>query len=186
MTIFFKSTVERRLGIFAPLESCTSPLSAYEGCDLKLMLPNILPHDIWISFICELVENNKGCNDDLVEMFMYLVHRTFPFSVGTERSMTRHILALRPRFRLLSCALSIIQDDTNRHPHLKKSIVRERIYASCLDYFCQGYSVPSTDAMELRKDLQVVLKFWQILHNDKKYIRPIVVEAAVRVPFVSV
>lgn len=185
MLASWQSTVERRIGIFQSTAPSTSPLSAYEGCDLKLQLPNTAPHDIWISFICELVENNKGCNDDLVEMFLYLIHRTFPFTVGTERSMTRHILAIRPRFRLLSCALSIVQDDSTRHPHLKKSIVRERIYASCLDYFCQGYSVPSTDAMELRKDLQVVLKFWQILHNDKKYIRPPIPEQATRVPFTT-
>ncbi|CAL8078131.1 unnamed protein product [Orchesella dallaii] len=183
MLASWQSTVERRMGIFTPDTKCTSPLSAYEGCDLKLRIPDVAPHDIWITFICEMVENSKGCNDDLVEMFLYLVHRTFPLSIGTESAMTRHILVLRPRFRLLSCALSILQDDSSRHSHLKKSIIRERIYASCFDYFCQGYSVPSADAMELRKDLQVVLKFWQILHNDKKYIRPFIPQQSIRAPF---
>ena len=149
-----------------------SPLAAYEGCRLKIEDPLVGPHDVWVNFICELVENNKSCSDDVVEMFVYLIHRTLPMSIGEKTYLTRHIQAIRPRFRLLSCALTLLQTDSMRHSALKKAVIRERIYCACFDYFCQEYACPTQDSTVLRMDLHAVMKFWQILHNDKKYIRP--------------
>lgn len=161
------------MGIFANLPEVTHPFAAVEGCVLKEPIPDIKPHDTWIEFICELVENSKSCNDDVVEMFIYLIHRTLPMLVGENHScMSRHVVAMKSRFRLLSCALNLLQDESLRHSPLKKAVIRERVYAACFDYFCQGYSTPRQDHPTLRKDLLLILKFWQILHNDKKYIRP--------------
>lgn len=169
----WQCTVERRMGIFTPDADPTSPLAAYEGCHLKIDPPVVAPHSLWINFICELVENSKSCNDDIVEMFIYMIHRTLPMEVGERTYLSRNVAALRPRFRLLSCALTLLQDDSKRHSMLKKAVIRERVYCTCFDYFCQGYAWPTEGSTVLRKDLIAVLKFWQILHNDKKYIRPI-------------
>jgi phosphatidylinositol 4-kinase len=177
MLAAWQSTVERRIGIFAPSIEPDSPLAAYEGCTLTVELPVITPHEVWVNFICELVENSKSCNDDVVEMFIYLIHRCLPLSIGDRNLLTRSVRALRPRFRLLSCALTMLQNDSSRHSPVKKTVLRERIYSACLDYFCQGYSCPTQDSLDLRKDLHAVLKFWQILHNDKKHIRPFTVDS---------
>jgi len=161
------------MGIFSRAVPPVSPLAAHDGCQLKMNPPVVAPHDLWVNFICELVENSKSCNDDVIEMFIYLVHRTLPMEIGDRTFMTRDITALRPRFKLLSCALTLLQDDSSRHSALKKAVVRDRIYSSCFDYFCQGYAWPVEGSEALRKDINALLKFWQILHNDKKYIRPI-------------
>ena len=160
------------MGIFSRINEPDSPLAPFEGCNLMSDVPLVEPHVIWVDFICELVENSKSCNDDIVEMFIYLIHRSLPLAIGEKTFMTRHVQAIRARFRLLSCALTLLQNDSQRHSPLKKAVLRERVYCACLDYFCQGYTTPTQDSQVLRKDLQVVLKFWQILHNDKKYIRP--------------
>ncbi|CAG7786962.1 unnamed protein product, partial [Allacma fusca] len=169
----WQCTVERRIGIFSPMYKLDSPLAACEGCNLKHENPLVGPHDIWVNFICELVENNKSCSDDVVEMFIYLIHRTLPMSIGEKTYLTRHVQAIRPRFRLLSCALTLLQNDSMRHSALKKAVIRERIYCACFDYFCQDYACPTQESTVLRMDLHAVMKFWQILHNDKKYIRPL-------------
>jgi phosphatidylinositol 4-kinase len=161
------------MGIFSQDEPPESPLAAYDGCRLKIVSSLVAPHDLWVNFICELVENSKSCNDDVVEMFIYMIHRTLPMEVGDRTYMTRDITALRPRFKLLSCALTLLQDETARHSALKKAVLRERIYSACFDYFCQGYAWPVEGSETLRKDILALLKFWQILHNDKKYIRPL-------------
>jgi phosphatidylinositol 4-kinase len=161
------------MGIFRPNIDVTSPLAAFEGCQLKIEPPIVAPHDLWINFICELVENSKSCNDDVVEMFIYMIHRTLPMEVADRTYMSRSVSAVRPRFKLLSCALGLLQDDSTRHSMLKKAVIRERVYCACFDYFCQGYAWPTEGSAVLRKDLVAVLKFWQILHNDKKFIRPI-------------
>ncbi|CAL8128289.1 unnamed protein product [Orchesella dallaii] len=168
----WQATIEKRLGIFSEVTTQLSPWAAYQDCDLKLKIPNFFPHDVWSSFICEVVENSKGFNDDVVEMFLSMINRTFPLNLGEKQAtMARHVRALRPRFRLLTSALAILQEDSSQRCELRKAIIREHLYMACFDYFCQGYSVPLPEpAMELKADLEVVLKFWQVLRNDKKYI----------------
>lgn len=73
-------------------------------------------------------------------------------------------------FRLLTCGLSLLQGDI-LPKSLAKNVLRERIYCSCLDYFCKPVTCPSQKASELREDITTLLRFWQALHSDKKYLK---------------
>lgn len=72
-------------------------------------------------------------------------------------------------FRLLSCGLSLLQGDVLLRS-LSKNVLRERIYCTCLDYFCCRKRCPSQRGTELREDILVLIKFWQTMHLDKKYL----------------
>lgn len=54
---------------------------------------------------------------------------------------------------------------------LAKNVLRERIYCSCLDYFCKPITCPSQSSRELREDITTLVRFWQTLHSDKKYLK---------------
>lgn len=73
-------------------------------------------------------------------------------------------------YRLLTCGLSLLQGDI-LPKSLAKNVLRERIYCSCLDYFCKPVSCPTQSTSELREDITTLVKFWQMLHSDKKYLK---------------
>lgn len=54
---------------------------------------------------------------------------------------------------------------------LAKNVLRERIYCSCLDYFCKAVTCPTQDCSSLRDDITVLVRFWQTIYSDKKYLK---------------
>lgn len=78
------------------------------------------------------------------------------------------------RFRLLTCGLSLLQGDI-LPKSLAKNVLRERIYSCCLDYFCQPQRCPTRTSVNLREDIIILIRFWQNMHSDKKYLRESVV-----------
>lgn len=76
--------------------------------------------------------------------------------------------------RLLACGLSLLQGDVLPRS-LSKNVLRERIYCNCLDYFCCPPRCPTQRGAELREDILVLVRFWQTMHSDKKYLKASVV-----------
>ncbi|KAG8287986.1 phosphatidylinositol 4-kinase alpha [Homalodisca vitripennis] len=167
----WQCSVDKQLGLFSKEEEEVSPLAAYEGCVLEPLPPFVKPHDIWIQFIVELVETAKYNNQDKVDMLANLLqYSLFMIVGGTEQPrQNRHIAAVGARFRLLLCGLSLLQGDVLSRS-LAKNVLRERIYCTCLDYFCGPKLCPSQRGTDLRDDIHVLLKFWQTMHSDKKYL----------------
>ncbi|CAH0558143.1 unnamed protein product [Brassicogethes aeneus] len=164
-------TVNKKLGLFQATETPTSPLAAYEGCQLGPDPPFVRPHAIWVQFICELVETIKYSSYEKVEMLASLIHRSLAMCVGQEPPcQTRHVSAVGVRFKLLTCGLYLLQGDI-LPKSLAKNVLRERIYCSCLDYFCKPVTCPSQNTVELREDITTLVRFWQTLHSDKKYLK---------------
>ena len=61
-------------------------------------------------FISERIEIAKYDSDAQVAMFACMFHRTLHMTVGNpDAKISRHIGAVGTRFRLLSCALTLIQ-----------------------------------------------------------------------------
>lgn len=167
----WQCSVDKQLGLFSKEEEEVSPLAAYEGCILEPLPPFVKPHDIWIQFIVELVETAKYNNQDKVDMLANLLQYSLFMIVGGNEQprQNRHIAAVGARFRLLSCGLSLLQGDVlNRS--LAKNVLRERIYCTCLDYFCGPQRCPTQRGTDLRDDIHVLIKFWQTMHSDKKYL----------------
>jgi phosphatidylinositol 4-kinase len=75
---------------------------------------------------------------------------------------------------LLSCALSLLQSDVLPRS-LSKNVLRERVYSTCLDYFCTGFQSPTQSSHQLKEDITALIKFWQTMHSDKKYLMASVV-----------
>lgn len=168
-------TVQKKLGLFAHDEEEDSPLAFHEGCQLEPRPPFVRPHGIWVQFICEVVETARYCSSEKVEMLAALLHRSLEMSVGNQRpTQTRHVSAVGVRFKLLTCGLSLLQGDT-LPKGLAKNVLRERIYLNCLDYFCQPQRCPTQSASQLREDILTLVKFWQNMHSDKKYLKESIV-----------
>lgn len=77
-------------------------------------------------------------------------------------------------YRLLTCGLSLLQGEI-LPKGLAKNVLRERIYCSCLDYFCQPQKCPTQSSAALREDIIVLARFWQNMHSDKKYLKESIV-----------
>lgn len=96
----WNSTVHKRLGLFSETVEETSPLAAYEGCNLDPKPPYVKPHKIWLQFICEMVETAKYNSYEKVEMLAMLIHRSLTMSVGSSNPcQTRHVAAAGVRFQ---------------------------------------------------------------------------------------
>ncbi|KAK5965562.1 hypothetical protein GCK32_016578, partial [Trichostrongylus colubriformis] len=84
--------------------------------------------------------------------------------------LTRSIEAVGVRFRLLSCALSMLQGEaTSARP--SNNVIRQRVYASALDYFTLSPQGPTQMHAQLRADVKLLISFWQTLYADGKYIK---------------
>ncbi|XP_076762003.1 phosphatidylinositol 4-kinase III alpha isoform X5 [Xylocopa sonorina] len=172
MFVAWQYTVDKRMGLFAPDEEEVNPLAVYEGCKLGPHAPQVRPHDIWVTFIVELIETAKYCCQETVDMIVILLHRSLPMTVGAsgeEPGMSRHVAAVGVRFKLLSCGLLLLQGDILPRT-LSKNVLRERIYCNCLDYFCRDRQVPTQELEQLHEDLVTLIRFWQVMHSDKKYL----------------
>ncbi|KAK7078017.1 Phosphatidylinositol 4-kinase alpha, partial [Halocaridina rubra] len=175
MIAAWQESVDRRLGLFAKQKEEVNPLAAYEGCKLAPQVPKVEPHDIWIKFISERIEIAKYDSDAQVSMFACMFHRTLHMTVGNPDSkINRHVGAIGTRFRLLSCALTLIQGDAIPKS-LSKNVLRERIYCACLDYFCAPKGCPTQRPARLQDDINALLNFWNALHADKKYLKTSVI-----------
>ncbi|KAJ8972794.1 hypothetical protein NQ314_000030 [Rhamnusium bicolor] len=141
------------------------------GGNLEPDPPFVRPHGIWVQFICELVETIKYSSYEKVEMLASLIHHSLAMNVGSEPPcQTRHVSAIGVRFKLLTCGLSLLQGDI-LPKSLAKNVLRERIYCSCLDYFCKPVTCPTQNTSDLREDITTLVRFWQTLHSDKKYLK---------------
>lgn len=118
-----------------------------------------------------MVETAKYSSREKVEMLVSLLQRSLPMVVGSDdiNHINRHIAATGARFRLLSCALSLLQSDVLPRS-LSKNVLRERVYSTCLDYFCTGFKCPTQSGPQLAEDIMALIKFWQTMHSDKKYL----------------
>ena len=115
MLAAWQYTVDKRIGLFSPEEEEVSPLAVYEGCKLGPNPPDVKAHEIWVTFILELIETAKYCCQETVEMIAILLHRSLPMTVGAQKHeshLNRHVAAVGVRFKLLSCGLILLQGDT--------------------------------------------------------------------------
>ncbi|KAF9417408.1 hypothetical protein HW555_005505 [Spodoptera exigua] len=167
----WQSTVDRRMGLFSKQVEEVSPLAAHEGAKLEPRPPFVAPHAVWVRYLCEVAETAKYNSLEKVEMLASLLHRSLPITVGDVRDhINRHVEAVGVRFRLLSCGLSLLQGDILPRS-IARNILRERVYAACLDYFCRGLMCPAKSSSALREDIISLIKFWQLMHSDKKYLK---------------
>uniref|UniRef100_A0ABD2XIX4 1-phosphatidylinositol 4-kinase n=1 Tax=Trichogramma kaykai TaxID=54128 RepID=A0ABD2XIX4_9HYME len=165
-------TIDKRIGIFSSEQEQISPLAVTEGYELGPCAPIVQPHEIWISFIVDIIETAKYCCQETVEMIGLLLHRSLPMNIGAvldEFHLNRHIAAIGARFKLLSCGLYLLQGDIIPKS-LSKNVLRERVYCNSLDYFCCNRQTPTQELEQLREDITTLIKFWQVMHSEKKYL----------------
>ena len=172
-------TIEKKMGIFGENLNLVSPLEA--NTDLKLeplnddncpLLREIRAHNVWLEFISNLIESSKYCHEEKMEMLLIILHNSLSICVGESMGMNRvrHSSAVGARFKLLSCGLSMVQADSFPGNNLSKNILREKIYCNCLDYFCGPQYPPTQIDFELKDDIKVLLRFWELMHSEKKYL----------------
>lgn len=170
MVSAWNGTIDRKLGMFAEEPVMGDPLATSDGQRLKPNQPPIGAHHIWLKFGSERIETAKYSNIDLIDIFVDMLHRSLPMEVGNLKAASRHMVTIGSRFRLLQCSLSLIQGDA-LPKSVSKTVLRERIYCSAIDFFCGPQVCPPQKANDLREDIVTLIKFWQGLHSDKKYLK---------------
>ncbi|XP_025837646.1 phosphatidylinositol 4-kinase alpha [Agrilus planipennis] len=164
-------TIQKKLGLFAVSPPEGNPFAVHEGLKLDPNPPFVKPHAIWVQFISEIVETAKYNSYEKVEMLATLIHKSLSMGVGiSPSSQTRNVEAVGVKFKLLQCGLSLLQGDI-LPKNLAKNVLRERIYCSCFDYFCRPVECPSQNVNILREDITTLLRFWQTMFTDKKYLK---------------
>jgi len=171
------------LGLFKEYDPVHTPLAPDEDMKeaMRAFKPEVETHDIWIRFIQERIEIAKYCSQDQIYMFTHMLQRTFDLAIGlksgkcldidkTKRLIARHISTAGTRFRLLVCGMSLLQGDV-LPKSAAKNILRQRIYMVALDYFCSARTFPVHSGPALSDDIQIMLKFWNMMYADKKYIK---------------
>lgn len=170
MVSAWNATIDRKMGLFAEEPTPADPLAVSDRKSLKTNHPPIGAHHVWLKFAIERIETAKYSNINLVELYSDMLHRSLTMSVGSVKAPSRNMIAIGCRFRLLSCGLSLIQGET-----LPKSIsnivLRERIYRTAIDYFCGPQVSPLQRSADLREDIISLIRFWQSLHSDRKYLK---------------
>lgn len=171
MAMAWQMTVDKKLGIFAEDKPRPDPLAKTEDQSLDPNPPMVAGHQIWTKFLAERVEIARYSSVDQVNILLSLLHKSLSISVGKQPGlMSRHPAALGPRVRLLTMGLSLLQGDLLPN-NLSRSVLRERVYAATLDYFCGPVICPTQRGSELREDIITLIKFWKLMHADKKYLR---------------
>jgi phosphatidylinositol 4-kinase len=161
------------LGIFHIDDEGHSPLAPDEEmkAHIKPRNPDNEPHDVWIRFVQERIEVAKYCSQEQIIMFTHMLQRTLDISVGREKaSMSRHAAAAGTRFRLLNCGMSLLQGDV-LPKSMAKNTLRQRIYSAAMDYFCAEKTYPTQTGTAMTEDVQIMLKFWTTMHQDRKHIK---------------
>ena len=183
------TTFDKKIGLFSPDPPNIEPLSSSKTDHLKPDTPYLGAHAEWVKFLNERIEVSKYSSLDQIEIFVNLLHRSLHMSVGRTHYSSRNISTIGTRFRLLNCGLSLVQGDTLLNS-VSKFILRERIYSAAIDYFWYSFILlqnypffaynfcfsgpqicPSQKGTELREDILSLIKFWQSLHADKKYLK---------------
>ncbi|BFZ04518.1 hypothetical protein BsWGS_07556 [Bradybaena similaris] len=161
---------DMKLGIFAPDEPRPDPLAKAEGQNLSPNPPVVGPHNIWTKFLQERVEIAKYSDSAQIQIVLSLLNKSLSVNVGRRPSIvSRHTAAIGPRFRLLSMGLSLLQGESLPNTPAK-SVLRERVYAATLDFFCGPPICPSQQPSELRDDITLMISYWQKMHYDKKHL----------------
>ncbi|CAG0914490.1 unnamed protein product [Notodromas monacha] len=168
-----QATINRGLGIFAPPSNEPNPMAAREGVELKPNPPFVAAHRVWVKFLCERIEMIKYYSQEQVDIFAMMLHRTLAaYEPGRCHLVNRHIASVGPRFSLLYAGLSLLQGDALPRSILKNAL-RQRIYYACLDYFATHpqIPVPEQKSPRLREDILTLVKFWQSIHTERKYLK---------------
>lgn len=170
MVSAWNATIDRKLGLFAAEPSPSDPLAVSDGKVVKENHPPIGAHHVWLRFAIERIETAKYSNINLVELYSDMLHRSLTMEVGSVKAPSRNMIAIGCKFRLLSCGLSLIQGDTVPKS-ISNIVLRERIYRTAIDYFCGPQVCPLQKSLDLREDIISLIKFWQSLHSDRKYLK---------------
>ncbi|CAH1801953.1 unnamed protein product [Owenia fusiformis] len=171
MSSSWQMTIDRRLGLFSVEDPEVDPLAVSEGEPPRPKPPFVYPHAIWSKFLAERLEIAKYHSIDQVEIFANMLHKSLGIHVGRPNSvMNRHIAAVGTRMRMLAMGLSLLQGDI-LPTATSKSVLRERIYATALDYFGTEPRYAHQRGTELREDILSLIKMWQNMHSDRKYLR---------------
>lgn len=170
MVSAWNASIDIKLGLFSEEPPPSDPLALCDRQQLKAEHPPIGAHHVWLKFAIERIETAKYSNINLVELYADMLHRSLSMDVGKRNVPSRNMIAIGCRFKLLSCGLSLIQSD-GLPKTISNIVLRERIYRTAIDYFCGPQVCPLQRSSDLREDIITIIKFWQCLHSDRKYLK---------------
>ncbi|UJR22456.1 hypothetical protein I4U23_025514 [Adineta vaga] len=165
----WQKVISDRQGLYSIDKAETSPLAPSDKEQLKSQPPSINPHRIFFKFIEERVYLCLHKSDVELEMIVDLFHKSLSLiNDNSKVSMTKHIEAVGLRFQFLYLALYLVQTDYLADG-ISKFLLREKIYHTAFDYFMVRHHCPSQSYNELRNDIQRLIRFFSLVHGEKKF-----------------
>ncbi|XP_060554504.1 phosphatidylinositol 4-kinase alpha-like isoform X3 [Ruditapes philippinarum] len=170
MAAAWQLTIDMKLGIFRDDKPRSDPLAKTEGQVLHPDAPYVEPHNIWVKFLQERLEIVRYSSLCEVSIFVTLINKSLLLGVGRNPSLiSRHPAAMGARLGLLHMGLSLLQGN-NLPNNVIKGVLRERVYNTALDFYAGPVICPTQRGSDLREDVITCVKFWNVVHQDKKYL----------------
>jgi phosphatidylinositol 4-kinase len=154
-------TINERKGMFASAGN-------------KLKASDIQPHTVLIEFLIQRFEVFHTRNTSLVSLTSQLIHQSLTLGVGPkgidqDQRLSPSIVACSTRFKFLTLALQLIRRGLVTNA-MDRTILREKIYNSALDYFCYCPSWIVGNINGIREAMTSLIKFWQGVKDMKNAI----------------
>ncbi|XP_055327551.1 phosphatidylinositol 4-kinase alpha-like isoform X2 [Paramacrobiotus metropolitanus] len=165
----WNQTHQLKLGMFAEIDDEDPPTPLSPNHDkVRAPAPDVLPHSVWCKFINERVEIARYYDQQEIDVFVAMFNQCLDVTIGNRRRQ-RTVRYGACLFRFLSSGLRLLQDDNIENTPARNAL-RERVYAAALDYFAGSMDFPQDFKYELRDDIKVLLRFWVLMHTDKRYL----------------
>ncbi|CAF3629224.1 unnamed protein product, partial [Didymodactylos carnosus] len=165
----WEKVISDRYGLYSIDKNEPSPLAPSEKDELKPNSPMVNPHRIFLKFIEERIYLCMHKTDLEMEMLVDLLHKSLSLILENRKSqMTKHVGAGGLRFRFLYLALCLVQSDYLPNA-ISKYLLREKIYHTAFDYFTVRHHCPTQNHNELRDDIRTLIKFFSLVHGEKKF-----------------
>lgn len=156
--------------MFAETEDFDPPTPLAPRNDkVRSQAPDVLPHVVWCKFINERVEIARYYDQQEIDIFVAMFNQCLHSGIGSKKRQ-RTVRYGACLFRFLSSALRLLQEENIQNIPARNAL-RERVYAAAMDYFAGPLDFPSDFKQELRDDIKILIRFWVLLHTDKRYLQ---------------
>ncbi|CAF1456162.1 unnamed protein product, partial [Adineta steineri] len=180
----WEKIISDRHGLYSIDKPEPSPLAPSEKEELKPKPPSVNPHRIFLKFIEERIYLCMHKADIEMEMLVDLLHKSLSLILENPKApMTRHVGGVGLRFRFLYLALYLVQSDYLANG-VSKYLLREKIYHTAFDYFTVRHHCPTQTHNELRNDIRTLIRFFSLVHGEKKFCSdsPVTIDVSNSIP----
>jgi phosphatidylinositol 4-kinase len=127
-------------------------------------------HTLIIQFLSDRFGVIQSRSSAQVQLISEVLHTSLTLGVGPDSGqpqlMSRCPEAVCPRFKLLALGVQLLREKLLTNS-VERTILREKIYNTVLDYFCYEPLWPVDDTVVVRETIATLIKFWVSVRDMK-------------------